>query len=503
MATDYERMMAERAAKKAENNATSDDPTVTGLALVKEGGKHISGSTHAVRRLNKDYAYVLMGKHALVVTNDPREERYGFLYLDTFKSFLANDKITVNTSRGQKEVSVYDIWLAHEERRTYRKVDFKPNGKLGDDTLNMWRGFAVEPFIGMSLLSAARGCRLFLKHIRDNICKGDRIEYRYFIRWCADLFQNPEVKSGVAISISGRKGTGKSKVSEVLKALLGGHQTIVSTKKHLVGGFNSHLAQAILVVAEEAVWAGDKEAEGALKHMITSPDGLIEQKFVDAAPIKSFARVMFIGNDPWIFPANEDERRLFALECGAGRIRDYAYFEAIDQQLFDHKEGKQGNPDWRESFGIRSLMTFFMSVNLSSFSIRKIPETEGLMNQRESSMESHVRFIRECLDNHTIGVESDSQLDFVQRPAEWGDEGREISKEELYNCYLNWHKKHHRSQPTSNVAFWKWTKNVMGWMPRRGGSRNQRVQVVFVHGWKESRLKFMSGVKVDLEDGEF
>ena len=49
----------------------------------------------------------------------------------------------------------------------------------------------------------------------------------------------------------------------------------------VVGRFNSHMKEALLVFANEAVWGGDKVAEGTLKAMITDRETAIEFKGKD------------------------------------------------------------------------------------------------------------------------------------------------------------------------------------------------------------------------------
>jgi energy-coupling factor transporter ATP-binding protein EcfA2 len=405
-------------------------------------------------------------------------------------------------------VPVGEVWIKSPDRRTYVRADFSPNGDIPDNVFNLWRGFGVESIPGISFLSAARKCRLMLKHIRENLCKGDRTEYRYFMRWCADMIQYPHIKSGVAISISGRKGTGKTKVAEALAGLLGHHSTTISQSRHLVGNFNYHLRQAILVVAEEAIWGGDKHADGVLKHMITSTDFAAEQKGVDVVSIKSLARIMFIGNKTWMFPADEDERRLFALTCGDKQIQNTDYFQAIDLELYGHVKGMQGNSLWRECAGIRSFMTFLSMIDLSKFNIRKIPETEGLRDQRQSSLEPHARYFQELLESRIIGFESDNQIDYITRPAEWlFGEPKAIPKRDIYeNGYLVWHRKHNiKSQPIAQNAFWRWVKRVFNWSSCKVGPAGYQKTAVKVDGLKWSANNFSNAMKVDpvdLDDGE-
>jgi hypothetical protein len=474
------------------------------LGAAKNTGKlHMTSAEHAVRRLNQKYALVHFGADVRISVD--RGDSYDFWKLSSFREHMENDRVIMTTSRGSKEISAAEAWMKSGDRTSYERVDFSPLGSVPTNVLNLWRGFGVAKIEGLSLWDAARGCWRLLRHIRDNLCKGNSEEFKYFIRWCADLIQRPQIKGGVACAITGRKGTGKTKVAEALTALLGNHSTTVSQSRHLVGNFNAHLRQALLIVAEEAIWAGDKHAEGQLKHMITSADLVTEQKGVDVVAVKSLARIMFIGNDPWIFPANEDERRLFALECGIKHMRDFSYFRDIDVQLYGHVDGQQGNPNWKECMGIRSFMTFLSLVDLSKYSLRDIPDTSGLRAQRESSMESHVRFFRDCLANQTLGFIKDKDFDHLRHNAMWHKvEERIIPKREIYDdMYKTWHRSNYRSQPTMDSVFWKWVKKVFGWSTCKIGGKGSQAHAVKVTGWIESKDNFVKAMKIDdIEDHE-
>lgn len=74
------------------------------------------------------------------------------------------------------------------------------------------------------------------------------------------------------------------------------------------------------MVCEEAFWAGDVAAGGALKSIITSDRALLERKGVDAVEVSNYMRCAFVSNESWVVPVDgEDERRFFVLECGEKR----------------------------------------------------------------------------------------------------------------------------------------------------------------------------------------
>ena len=70
--------------------------------------------------------------------------------------------------------------------------------------------------------------------------------------------------------------------------------------------------------AEEAVWAGDRSAQGVLKSLITEPEMLVERKGVDPVKMRNLMRVMFTSNEDWVVPAALDDRRFACFDVGVG-----------------------------------------------------------------------------------------------------------------------------------------------------------------------------------------
>ena len=122
------------------------------------------------------------------------------------------------------------FWMQHRERRKYQDIGFFP-GRDVPGFYNLWRGFAVEPRKG--------DCSKFLAHLHDNVCQGDDDLYAWVIAWFADIFQRPAIKCGTSLALRGKQGTGKTKVGEVMEALLGVHFKQVSDPRYVTGRFNS------------------------------------------------------------------------------------------------------------------------------------------------------------------------------------------------------------------------------------------------------------------------
>ena len=67
-----------------------------------------------------------------------------------------------------------DWWWDQKERRQYEGLTYAPNtdADIVGGKLNLWTGFTVAPIKGRRHVS-------YLKHLRDNICLGNRDHYNY------------------------------------------------------------------------------------------------------------------------------------------------------------------------------------------------------------------------------------------------------------------------------------------------------------------------------------
>ena len=307
--------------------------------------------------INKTYALVLAGNKAAVMKLEGKKSgksTFRLLQVDAFKQWFANQRITV----GEKTVPLANYWLGHKQRRQYEGIEFAPGGAQ-PGYYNLWRGFSVEPRAG--------DCSLFLKHLEENCAQGDTFLYNWIVGWFAQIVQQPTVKPGTALCLRGKQGVGKTKVGQVFGSLFEDHYELVADPRYIVGQFNAHLAQLLLLHADEAFWAGDKRAEGKLKDLVTGLRHWLEFKRVDPISVQNLIRLFVTGNQDWLAPAGFGERRFAVMDVGEAHMKDIAYFVAIDKEM---DEG-----------GREALLHHLLNFDLSQLDLRVIPNTKALVEQ--------------------------------------------------------------------------------------------------------------------------
>jgi hypothetical protein len=176
----------------------------------------------------------------------------------------------------------------------------------------------------------------------------------------------------VVLVLKGRQGTGKGTFGREVGGLFGTHFFHATAERQLVGQFNAHLAHVLLLFADEAYYAGDKAAEGALKAMITEPRLPLEYKGRDVVSSPNYLRIVMASNQQWVVPASMDDRRFAVIEVSAAHAQDAAYFSAIHKQLADG--------------GRAALLHHLLHYDARGIDLRKLPSTEARWEQQLRSM---------------------------------------------------------------------------------------------------------------------
>jgi hypothetical protein len=267
--------------------------------------------------LNLHYAYVL-GEGSDHILHETINERGHFhlkhIDIDAFHRSLASYTMSFN----QETHPVSKLWIRDSRRRSYEGLCFLPGKEAPNKFYNLWRGFAVDPIPKGEKPSpeAKKAVDTFLEHALENVCANDLKLYLWLMGYFAHLVQKPWQKPLVALVMKGGKGVGKNALIERIGYLLGMSFTVISNRRHLTGNFNSMLENKLMLVLDEAFWSGDKQAEGVLKDLITGEHHLIERKGKEPYRVENCLRVVILGNDKWLVPASEDERRFAVFNVG-------------------------------------------------------------------------------------------------------------------------------------------------------------------------------------------
>jgi hypothetical protein len=266
-------------------------------------------------------------------------------------------------------------WLDHAQRRQYDFLVFAPGAPERDGYYNLWRGFAYDPVPGdWSLLKG---------HLLENVCSGNEVHFAYLLRWMARAVQKPGEPAETAVVLRGDQGVGKGFPIRHFGRLFGRHFLPVSQPSHLVGNFNQHLRDCVLLFADEAFYAGDKKHESVLKSLITEPTIAIEAKGRDVETQPNYIHLMMASNEKWVVPTDVLDRRFFVVDVAAHRRKDTAYFRAVVAQL--------------EAGGYGAMLHELLTLDLTGWHPGEIPESSARAEQKLLSLRGPARYVYELL----------------------------------------------------------------------------------------------------------
>jgi hypothetical protein len=266
-----------------------------------------------------------------------------------------------NPKQRKREIPKFDVWLNSPERRNYSTLVFEPDG-CKEQEYNLWKGWPIA-----AKEDNPKGCSLMLKHMREVICGGRMDLYDYLITWMADAVQNVTVRPGVALVLQGAQGTGKTMFVEYFLKIYGKYGLISTNSDHLFGRYNYHLANKLLVFADESCWAGNRHHASMLNNFITSDVMGYEPKGIDQLYMANHMRLIMATNDTWAAPASGIARRFCILEVSDKKQGDREYFEKLAFEM--------------ENDGPESLLAYLKNYKIR-LNLKDIPETEAIRNNK-------------------------------------------------------------------------------------------------------------------------
>lgn len=332
-----------------------------------------------------------------------------FTYVEQKPGGDENDfKILEYPVSSKKEIhNAGRFWLASPLKSDIGNLDFYPGNIKTFDTYNIFKGISIT----------REACQFedikeSIKPIQDHIfniwCKKNQTDYEYTIKLLAFYLQNLDTKSGVALVISGDKGSGKSCIIEKFLKIYGEYGKIVPKLEDILGNFNSILKDSLMVYINEATFTGDKGNINKLRNLVTSPKVNVNEKFMPQYTISNFSNFIIDGNSDQLVCNHGEERRFFILETdnkwkGVDTVQKQKYFEPI------LKIKPQTMANW------------LYGIDLTGFNQREIPETNKVKEARIDSFDSHEGFFFNVIDEgvHIIFKKEIPIVDFYNEYLEY------------------------------------------------------------------------------------
>jgi hypothetical protein len=324
----------------------------------------------AVRKMNDKHAVISnLGGKCVIMEWIPSaisegQKELSYQSFQAFRERYANHYVRVSNGRGRWETEPFaPIWLAHPHRRQYEGLDLVPGGPpiLPNGYLNLWKGWGVEPRKG--------SWRLMQRHIAEVLANGNAVFEDFIKRSTAWKFQNPGLPPEVVLALLGGKGVGKGAWGCALMLIYGPHGLQIFSTEHLTGKHNQHLQNKLFLFLDEAIWAGDRQADRVLKGLTTEKTMFIEPKNVNGFLWPNRLGIYMGGNDKWIVPASHDERRYAVNKVSERWKQDKTYFGPLFEEI--------------NNGGAGAMLYDLLRLDLDGWHPRdNVPQTKALLDQK-------------------------------------------------------------------------------------------------------------------------
>ena len=155
--------------------------------------------------------------------------------------------------------------------------------------------------------------------------------------------------------------------------IFGQHGLQIYASEHLTGKHNAHLQNKLYLFLDEAIWAGDKEADRKLKTLTTEKWLMIEPKGINSFQWVNRLGLYMSGNDKWIVPASHDERRYAVNRINERWKQNKSYFTPLFAEI--------------EDGGAGAMLYDLFHLDLDGWHPREhVPQTKALLDQKMLGM---------------------------------------------------------------------------------------------------------------------
>ena len=272
-------------------------------------------------------------------------------------------------------------WLNdYSEIRRYDDVGtYPPPLVCPANIFNLWTPFSAENLTEYT--EQPENLEFYLNHLKI-LCNNEDKAYDYFIKWNAQMVQQPAEKS-TCITMISDEGAGKTTIIEVNKKMMGCQKVLMTTnpKDDCWGKFNGLMLNSYFVNLNEISIKDSHEAEGRIKGLITDDDLTVNQKGKDQIIIQSYHRwFITTNNENGASKTHSKDRRNMIIRSSDELIGNKAHFDKLYAMIDD--------PNF-----IATYYNYLKNMDISDFHIRSIPYTEYQQDLQELSVSPLELFI--------------------------------------------------------------------------------------------------------------
>lgn len=269
----------------------------------------------------------------------------------------------------------------------YESMGFYPCGPKNVATppkrvFNIFSGFLHK--YDKDYVPRADTVNTFISMYKEILCNNNQQSFDFEINKLAHIIQYPEIKSESVSIFQGEQGTGKSFLLMFLMMyVFGKHLSLtIFQSEQLLNKFNSHLMGKLFIILEEAVDLGNLKDISKVKGYIRCPVLNIEFKGINVSESLECCMNFFIAtnNDYNAMFRETGERTANYNHINDKYCRNTTFFKQMSDILNNFDAGKD-------------IFHYLANIDLSSFNIKEVPETDDKFNKKLESTNSFFKFL--------------------------------------------------------------------------------------------------------------
>lgn len=224
-------------------------------------------------------------------------------------------------------------WIKDSRIRMFKRMDFLPPPRVcPESTYNLWKGFAVDKIE----CTSSGNIEPFLEHCRILTGRNDNA-FLFFIKFIAQLVQQPGKIPGIAPVFKSKEGAGKNIFLDHFASIIGTYYFYETAcpETDLFGRFSNARKNRLLINIDASNAKVTFVNSEVLKNMITSTHINYEQKGIDPIEMSNYCRFFFTTNNLMSVKISDSDRRYFILDVSNEKIGDAEYFKGFSEYMQD------------------------------------------------------------------------------------------------------------------------------------------------------------------------
>lgn len=406
-------------------------PPVTTLDLMQEiykaiydeanarNGEIFDFHPHVLKVMNKHFAWITDRAEVFARRLDSvnggtifRGENQ-MTWAKAYKGLVWKYKVEKDGETKTKTCDICKYWFESPGKRCYESTTFAPYPPghrmlptPKSKVLNLWNGFKwpLEELLRETHNRENQElARALQRHIFRIICACDWEKFQFFMCLLAAKIRNPHFMPNCVVILSGKEGAGKSFIfNDCLLPYFSSNGILCTDISRMTGNFNALFENKLMVVLDEASYAGNQKNNTQLKNAVTAGVQIIDQKYKAQRVSVSFSQYWIISNEEVVMPQGAAARRWcqFMLVPNSARGQWEKHEEYFTYLMKLKDDDNAGLKCWLSQFHDSSCYPNSLLTSYGTFSNHTFPLAclNELHDQKSFSQKPILKFWRNALE---------------------------------------------------------------------------------------------------------